>query len=408
MKICLASIHPRRLSGQIESLVALARELEGLGHQTRVISAFDDDVLFRRNGASPEQHDDRGGDSPIGKLTRLLRTSRRVAAAGRDDDLIHLNLPTPAFSWLADLVQLRSRPPMVVGYEAHLADPWRLICGPYLRHDPPFYLPRILINNGFWGRLSRYRCQRYVVASRWQRAELRALGVSDSRLADLPNLIDRQKLRRTVDGGRGCEGASVRRPPTVGWLGHFHHVKGVDVLLEAFGRVAERRPEARLALAWSGLGDERPIASRIGSLGLSERVDRLGRVDVAHFLSTLDVLALPYRLTIGQNAFPNLVLEAMQVGVPLVTSDLPLLRELVRDGRAALLARPGDAASLADALARLLDESALAAGLVAEQRALMSGELDSGALAGRYVELYREVLAEQAGVLQPRRRSASV
>ena len=73
MKICLASIHPRRLSGQIESLVALARELEGLGHQTRVISAFDDDVLFRRNGASPEQHDDRGGDSPIGKLTRESR-----------------------------------------------------------------------------------------------------------------------------------------------------------------------------------------------------------------------------------------------------------------------------------------------------------------------------------------------
>ena len=143
-------------------------------------------------------------------------------------------------------------------------------------------------------------------------------------------------------------------------------------------------------------------------LGLSGRVDRLGRVDVAHFLSTLDVLALPYRLTIGQNAFPNLVLEAMQVGVPLVTTDLPLLRELVRDGRAALLAAPGDAASLADALARLLDESALAAGLVAEQGALMSGELDSGALAGRYVELYREVLAEQAGVLQPRRRSASV
>jgi glycosyltransferase involved in cell wall biosynthesis len=189
--------------------------------------------------------------------------------------------------------------------------------------------------------------------------------------------------------------------PVVLCFGSVRHYKGVDVLLEAFGRLARRRPDVRLALAWSGIGDRRAMEAQIAALGLGERVERVGRVNVAEFLSRLDVLALPYRLTIGQQAFPNLVLEAMEVGVPLVTGDLPLLRELVEDGRSALLARPGDPDALATALGRLLDDPGLAASMVAAQRRLMAGELEASALAARYAALYREVLAEQAGVLQP-------
>jgi glycosyltransferase involved in cell wall biosynthesis len=414
MKICLASIHPRRLSGQIESLVALARELERLGHAASIVSAFDDDLLFRRHGALPEKDGDAG--SLAGKFGRLARTAGRVAIVGRGADLIHLNLPTPAFSWFGDLVQARAGVPVVVGYEAHLADARQLVLGGYLLHDPKFYLPRILVNNGLWGRLSLFRCQRYLVASRWQLTEMRALGVDDARLVNLPNLIDQAKFnaeppladsvsRPLADSSSPLPPDSPSRP-RVGWIGHYHHVKGVDVLLDAFARIVRRRPEARLILAWSGIGDRRSVESRIESLGLGEWVIRLGRVNVSEFFSDLDLLALPYRLTIGQNAYPNLVLEAMKVGVPLVTTDLPLLRELAADGRAALLATPGDPTSLAETIGRLLDQPNLAAALVAEQRTLMDGILDSTALAKRYVALYEEVLAEQARVLQPARRSS--
>jgi glycosyltransferase involved in cell wall biosynthesis len=384
----------------------LARELERLGHAASIVSAFDDDLLFRRHGALPEKDGDAG--SLAGKFGRLARTAGRVATVGRGADLIHLNLPTPAFSWFGDLVQARAGVPVVVGYEAHLADARQLVLGGYLLHDPKFYLPRILVNNGLWGRLSLFRCQRYLVASRWQLTEMRALGVDDVRLVNLPNLIDGAKLNADsplADSPSPSLPDSLSRP-RVGWIGHYHHVKGVDVLLDAFARIVGRRPEARLILAWSGIGDRRAVESRIESLGLSERVIRLGRVNVAEFFSDLDLLALPYRLTIGQNAYPNLVLEAMKVGVPLVTTDLPLLRELAADGRAALLATPGHPTSLAETIGRLLDQPNLAAALVAEQRTLMDGSLDSTALAKRYVALYEEVLAEQARVLQPARRSS--
>jgi glycosyltransferase involved in cell wall biosynthesis len=415
MKICLASIHPWRLSGQIDSLVALTRELEELGHVVRVVSAFDRAVLFRGTAGRIGWQQ---GASLGGKLAGVLRSVRRLANPSDEVDLIHLNLPTPAFSWLADLLLLRlgGSPPLVVGYEAHLADVRELLRGGYVWRDPRFYLPLIAINNGLWGRVSAYRCRRYVVASRWQRAELRALGADEARVTSLPNLVDRRKLdpmpkeaarqaiiREAMPNGPRAATERVSGGPLVGWVGHFHHVKGIDVLLDAFGQLGRDRPDTRLALAWSGIGNPRPIEARIEALGLGGRVLKLGRVEMGPFMSALDVLALPYRLTIDQEAFPNLVLEAMTVGVPLVTSDLPLLRELLEDSRTALLARPDDPESLAAALGRLLDEPALAAGMVDAQRTLMASDLHPTGLARRYVALYQEVLSEAAEATQPAR-----
>lgn len=394
MRICLASLHPRRLSGQIESLTALAGELSMRGHEVRIVTAFDDDRLRHTPGRSGQYE---AGASAIGKLLGMARSASRLARVGGSADLIHVNLPTPAFSLLADLlrVRLRGGPPIVVGYEAHLADVRRLLHGDYLRRAWRFYLPLMLANNARWARLAPYRCSRYVVASRWQREELHTLGVDPGRIAVLPNLIDAGKLhpvgrddaRRVLLGRAECA-------PVVGWCGHYHDVKGVDALLYAFGSLACDRPDLRLALAWSGIGNERPVEARIRELRLADRVVRLGRVEVGTFLSAIDVLALPYRLTMGQGAFPNMVLEAMTVGVPLVTSDLPLLREIVDHGETALLSPPDDPAALAASLARLLDDPGLAAAMVRQQHLRMTNDLSPTQLAARIEALYQDVLRD--------------
>lgn len=398
MRIGLASLHPRRLSGQIESLAALARELARRGHEVRTVTAFDDGL--DRAAEASVRHE--AGASAAGKIACMVRAASHLARVGRSVDVLQLNLPTPAFSLLADLLrlQLRGGPPIVVGYEAHLADVRQLVRGGYLQRAPRFYLPLLLVNNRLWGRLAAYGCARYVVATRYQRAELAALGAAPDRLVVLPNLIDAEKLR--AEKLRRLDREHARRAllgeawpgPLVGWCGHFHDVKGLDTLLDAVARLRCGRPELRLALAWSGIGDARPVGRRIRALGLTERVLTLGRVEIGPFLSALDVLALPYRLTMGQGAFPNLVLEALSVGVPLVTSDLPLLRELLGDGGTALLTPPDDPAALAASLARLLDEPATAAALVGRQHCLMTGALAPARLAARYEALYQEVLAE--------------
>ncbi|MGH2351205.1 MAG: glycosyltransferase family 4 protein, partial [Chloroflexota bacterium] len=351
MRICLASLHPRMLSGQIESLVALGRGLRALGHDVRLVSAFPEAVLY---------HDTRwtlaGGDArSLGpKVLRIGRIVRDVCRAAREADVVHLNLPTPAFALVGDLVQAATRRPVVVGYEAHLCSPGTLLGEGHFRRAPAFYGPRVVVNNRLVARLAAHRCSRYVVGSAVQRQELLALGLPPGKIAVLPTLIDTTKLRRwpRVEARR-----RLGLPPTeplVAYVGHYHPVKGVELLPAALRRLQRAVPGAHLALAWSGLGERRPVLEAIERAGVRDRVIEIGRVEVGQVLSAADVVAAPYVLTIGQAALPAVLLEAMHLGTPLVTSDLPLLRELTGDGEAAQLVKPGDSGSLAAGLAALL------------------------------------------------------
>ena len=145
-------------------------------------------------------------------------------------------------------------------------------------------------------------------------------------------------------------------------------MKGHDILIRSFREVLKQVPDARLVLAWSGIGNQAKVRAAIRSEGIADRVIELGRLDVAQLFSAADVVALPYRFTIGQAAYPGTVIEAMWVGAPLVTSDLPLLRELSSGGQTALLAPPGDPGRLGQQIARLLVDPVLAQRLVAAQR----------------------------------------
>ncbi|MBI3966616.1 MAG: glycosyltransferase family 4 protein [Chloroflexi bacterium] len=397
MRICLASIHPRALSGQIDCLAGLARELTVLGHEVRVVSAFEEAALLHGDRLALCDGDGGALLPKVGRIRRILGALARHAA---EADVVHFNLPTPAFALLADVLQMHTQTPVVVGYEAHLAPFGELLGSRRLLAAPLFYLPRLAINNALIARLTVRRAARYIVSSQMQAAELVATGADPARVVVIPNVIDAGKLpsysRREARWQLGL-------PPgrLVVYIGHYHDVKGVDVLAAAFAHIARAIPEARLILAWSGLGSPRPVESIIAREGLSDRVVRFGKVDVAKALASADVVALPYRLSIGQAAYPGLVLETMVVGRPLVTTDLPLLRELVADSQTALLCPPDSPAALADSVLRLLADHELAGRLVAAQKSAMRRRFRPSLLTRQYEKVYEDVLAEQARVLRP-------
>jgi glycosyltransferase involved in cell wall biosynthesis len=126
----------------------------------------------------------------------------------------------------------------------------------------------------------------------------------------------------------------------VAFLGRRVPIKGIDVLLRAAAML-----DAELLV-----GGEGPVPVT------GARVTRLGEVrgrDRDALFAAADVIAVPSREVGGRTeGAPQVVVEAMAAGVPLVASDLPGIRELC-DG-AALLVPPGDAAALAAALGRAL------------------------------------------------------
>jgi glycosyltransferase involved in cell wall biosynthesis len=151
--------------------------------------------------------------------------------------------------------------------------------------------------------------------------------------------------------------------PVVAYAGHLYAWKGVDVLLEAIAQLPgvgglivgghEKEPDlARLKDQATRLG----IAGRVRFTGL------VPPSAVAGQLRASDVLVLPNPASAISTRFtsPLKLFEYMAAGRPIVASDLPAIREVLRHDESALLVAPGDPAALAAGVRRVVNDHALA------------------------------------------------
>jgi GT2 family glycosyltransferase/glycosyltransferase involved in cell wall biosynthesis len=182
-----------------------------------------------------------------------------------------------------------------------------------------------------------------------------------------------------------------QRPPSsrlrIGFAGGFQPTKGPDILLDAIDRLAPGSVSVDLLGAGGAYhGDDRfaeSLASRLGH----PAIRRLGPVPherMPAVFDDLDVLVVPS--TWIENA-PFIIREAFAAGVPVITSDLGGMAEMVRDGVNGFLFPAGDALALAAILRRLADDRALLDALRAGTVRPMSIEADAEWLRGIYARL---------------------
>lgn len=165
--------------------------------------------------------------------------------------------------------------------------------------------------------------------------------------------------------------------------------------LDAAIRMLPLLPDLRLALAGQGAAAD-DLAALARALGVADRVHFLGELQpraIGDLLAALDVFVFPSAL----ESFGLAALEAAIAGVPVVASNLPVLREVLSvDGReAALFVDVEDPAAFAGAVARVLEEPGLAATLSETGRALAHRHsLD--AMIGAYAELAERLARERS------------
>jgi glycosyltransferase involved in cell wall biosynthesis len=177
----------------------------------------------------------------------------------------------------------------------------------------------------------------------------------------------------------------------VAGIGRLVPLKGFDYLVHALAEAAKDDPRLRLVLV--GDGSERTaLADRATSLGVADRVNLVGAVahdDVPEYLAAADVVVVPsIRFEGLVDGLPNVALEAMAAGKPLVATRVGGLPELVHDGRNGLLVEEKSASELASAILGLVGDAGLRARLGAAARDEIRAERSWESVARRFVEIY--------------------
>lgn len=221
----------------------------------------------------------------------------------------------------------------------------------------------------------------------------------------LPDAIGRQveHVPKGVDSKRfSPQGESFRRTlrledkRVVLAVARLVPIKNLALLVEAVAIVRQRVPRVHLLIV--GDGPEGAALRQLAALrGLDEAVTFAGSIpfeDTPRFYRSADVFAL-------SSAFdnsPNVVLEAMASGLPIVSTDVGGVAEFVANGIGGLIVPPGDAAAFAAALEHYLTSPAAAREAGDDNRQRAATEFSWRTSALRLLGIYDGVVASRRGV----------
>jgi glycosyltransferase involved in cell wall biosynthesis len=213
---------------------------------------------------------------------------------------------------------------------------------------------------------------------------LKAAGISPAKLAVMPNGIapaevDHADVERTRRSLGWPENVRI-----VGTVGRLSTIKRQDLLLRAFARLYRVRSEARLLVVGDGpeaaalrlLSAALGIASAVHFAGYQQRPEA--------YLRLMDVFAL----SSDSEGMPMALLEAWAAGVPVVSTSVGGIPELIEEGCTGLLVAPGDDDALAAALEELVADPARARALGEAGRAEVERNFGLDRAAAAYEAAY--------------------
>jgi glycosyltransferase involved in cell wall biosynthesis len=208
-------------------------------------------------------------------------------------------------------------------------------------------------------RWALHHADRIVACSEGLAAETKAeFDLPEGKVVTIHNGVNFEQLDRMV--AEAPDVGSRHGGPALINLATFEHKKGHDVLLRAFRKVIDRRPDAHLTIMGRGAESTQSTLHLVDELGLASCTTI--RVDAPHpvalrALRDADMFVLSSR----NEAFSVALLEAGAFGKPIVATDVCGVAELIQDGVTGLRVPSEDVDALATAILRLLEDQPAAA-----------------------------------------------
>lgn len=302
-----------------------------------------------------------------------LRAFVRVAAllATRSVDLVHIHAAMKGSFWrkavFAGLARSRGVPVLLHLHGSEMKD--------FYGRQPP-WRKRAIIRQ-------LTRATRVVVLSESWRVFVAGIAPAAKPVV-VPNYV------RVPDSPARGTG----RPVTLLFLGLVGRRKGLFDLLEAFARARDLHPGMRLVVG--GNGETEAAARQARELGLEDAVGFEGWVGPAEKAGLLDAADV-YVLPSYNEGLPMSVLEAMAYGLPVITTDVGGLPELVADGVHGRMIRPGDVAALTAAILELARDPGARRRMGRAGRLRVQDEYSRDAVLPRLADLYASSASRPRG-----------
>lgn len=177
----------------------------------------------------------------------------------------------------------------------------------------------------------------------------------------------------------------------VGLISYLRDYKGHAYFVEAAARVLKQHQRVTFLIVGEG-PEERNIRAQIERLGLTSDVRMLGfRDDLLDIFRSLTMFVIP---TIEGDTIPQVLMQALAIGLPVISTTTGSIPDVVKDGESGLIVPPRNADALADRIGRLLSDPALCEKLGREGRRTVERSYSIDRMVDELERVYRCVVAQ--------------
>ena len=182
--------------------------------------------------------------------------------------------------------------------------------------------------------------------------------------------------------------------PVFGTVGRFAYQKAPEMMLEAARLILSRNKKAHFVYVGDG-PLKKEVLKQMGSFAGHPRLHLLGlRQDISEVVGSLDIFLLSSRY----EGLPRVVVEAMALGKPVVTTPADGVTEIVIEGETGRVVPHGDGDALASAALDLLKDVSLCKRMGQKCREMALKRFDLKRMVAQIEQLYEEVIAEKVGI----------
>jgi len=256
-------------------------------------------------------------------------------------------------------------------------------------------LPRIVEKQGLkklydwvWGYKILEDASKLIAVSKVEAEQYKQMAVNEDNIVVIPNGVDVERSKNLLEYGQFKEKHDIKEKHMVLFLGRIHKRKGVDFLIESFGRLVKEMEDVALVIAGSDDGYKTYLEKLVKELNLKDSIKFIGYVDnVAEAYRDADVLVYPAIYEI----FGLVPFEAIMCGTPVIVTDDCGCGEVVKEANCGYLVKYGDVNDLKERMKFVIKNPEKGEGMVERGKMYIEENLTWDNVVEKVFKIYLEV-----------------